>query len=333
LSHLKRKDWSTKEIDAKILRNLLEDGRKEFGSIAKQCGASKRVIWNHYRELKKAGVIVGSTVHMNYACFGFNAVGNIQVTVELAKVDKVNDEIRRIPNIYGAYRIGKSSGIMVIVTLKTLDELDRVKEAIKRIPGVVKLTTQIWTGIKNIPENLEILPQVQGSGEAIESGAATSNSSGRTACKIDEIDMKIIEKLANDGRMSFRKIAKELKISTDTVARRYRELRRNNVIKVLIQIDPTKIGFRGIAIFMITFAYEKTVSSVVATIAKIPNVTLIIKTSGNYDLSAFVMIKDIEQLMSVQDEITSIPGITYVQSAIMKSYSPWPGPKEYISTF
>jgi hypothetical protein len=105
------------------------------------------------------------------------------------------------------------------------------------------------------------------------------------------------------------------------------------VIKVLIQIDPAKIGFRGIAIFMITFAYEKTVSSVVATIAKIPNVTLIIKTSGNYDLSAFVMIKDIEQLMSVQDEITSIPGITYVQSAIMKSYSPWPGPKEYISTF
>jgi DNA-binding Lrp family transcriptional regulator len=84
---------------------------------------------------------------------------------------------------------------------------------------------------------------------------------------------------------------------------------------------------------MIKFAYEKTVSSVVATIAKIPNVTLIIKTSGNYDLSAFAMIKDIEQLMSVQDEITSIPGITNVQTAIMKSHSPWPGPKEYMSTF
>ena len=124
---------------------------------------------------------------------------------------------------------------------------------------------------------MEIIPRLRDSGDAIESSKTIANSSGRAAGKIDEIDMKIIEKLSNDGRMSFRKISMELEISTDTVARRYKELRRNNAIKVLIQIDPAKIGYLGQAIFMIAFAYEKTVGSVVETISKIPNVTLIIK--------------------------------------------------------
>lgn len=334
--HLIRKDLSTKEIDkvdGAILRNLLADGRTEFSIIAKQCEISKKVIWNHYRELEKAQVIVGSTVHMNYGYFGFYAVGDIELNTELTQVDEVNSEIRKIANIYGVYRMGKSSTSRVIVTLRTIDELEKVKEKIKRIPGVIELSTEIWTGIRNIPENLRIAQNSSDPKETTENSKTTPAGSVKTPNKIDETDTKIIEKLAKNGRKSFRKIAQELEIATDTVARRYKELRCNNAIKVLIQIDPAKIGYISTAIFRISFAYEKTVPSVVETIAKIPNVVLIIKTSGNYDLQIYAMIKDIEQLMSVQDEITSIPGITKVQTTIMKSFSPWPGTKEYISTF
>jgi hypothetical protein len=45
------------------------------------------------------------------------------------------------------------------------------------------------------------------------------------------------------------------------------------------------------------------------------------------------MIKDLEQLISVEEEITSIPGIKKTQTTVVKSHSPWPGQKEYMSTF
>ena len=41
---------------------------------------------------------------------------------------------------------------------------------------------------------------------------------------MDKIDLYIIEKLTNDARMSFRKIAGELKVSPDRAINRYQKI-------------------------------------------------------------------------------------------------------------
>ena len=46
---------------------------------------------------------------------------------------------------------------------------------------------------------------------------------------MDEIDLHIIEKLTDDARMSFRKIAEELKIAPDTVINRYQKLQEKGL--------------------------------------------------------------------------------------------------------
>ncbi len=66
--------------------------------------------------------------------------------------------------------------------------------------------------------------------------------------KIDRIDTEIIEKLAVNGRTTFKEIATELKVSTDTISKRYAKLKQNGDLKVVIQIDPTKIGYSAFAI-------------------------------------------------------------------------------------
>ena len=48
---------------------------------------------------------------------------------------------------------------------------------------------------------------------------------------VDEIDRKIINLFQEDGRMSYRKIAKELDISIGTVHNRIDKLTKNGVIK------------------------------------------------------------------------------------------------------
>ena len=49
------------EIDVKIIRALLKDGRKSFTAIADECHTSKDIVWKHYSEMKKASIIAGAT--------------------------------------------------------------------------------------------------------------------------------------------------------------------------------------------------------------------------------------------------------------------------------
>jgi DNA-binding Lrp family transcriptional regulator len=39
------------EIDIKIIKDLLRDGRKNFAAIAKECNVSKTTIGEHYKKL------------------------------------------------------------------------------------------------------------------------------------------------------------------------------------------------------------------------------------------------------------------------------------------
>lgn len=58
------------EIDIKILKELLKDGRKSFTTIAEEYHTSKDIIWKHYQNMASAGIIVGATTQFNYPKFG-----------------------------------------------------------------------------------------------------------------------------------------------------------------------------------------------------------------------------------------------------------------------
>jgi DNA-binding Lrp family transcriptional regulator len=45
------------ELDAKILANLLRDGRKKFSAIANETNVSLDVIFQHYKKMEKEGII------------------------------------------------------------------------------------------------------------------------------------------------------------------------------------------------------------------------------------------------------------------------------------
>jgi predicted transcriptional regulator len=62
------------ETDARILWELLEDGRKTFATIAKNCNVSQDVVWKRYKEMKENGIIVGATIQFNYRNFGHSGV-------------------------------------------------------------------------------------------------------------------------------------------------------------------------------------------------------------------------------------------------------------------
>lgn len=230
------------KIDAKIIRDLLTDGRKELTQIANETGVSEDIIWQHYSKMKKKGIIVGATIQLNYQALGYHFFTQFFVNVKLQRRDTAAVLLQKIPGVYPPFRCGCNSELWTIGTQQNRTDLENVKQAIRKIPGVLGLRTEIVTGNRNIPENLSILLPKERSKDSSETKTMKKkNSHIENTVNIDSLDMQLIEKLTIDSRASFNKIAKELKISTDTVARRCNLLQKKRHHYTLDSGKPRKI--------------------------------------------------------------------------------------------
>jgi DNA-binding Lrp family transcriptional regulator len=136
---------------------------------------------------------------------------------------------------------------------------------------------------------------------------------------MDEIDLFIINKLTEDARTSFRKIAEELNLSPDTIINRYTALQERGVIRgSTIVINPKEIGYSAMAVFMIGTSPTHVLANeiipvdsslILDTLIKMRNIIVATKTVGDHDLLAIAVIVDFEHLINVRNEIAKIPGV------------------------
>jgi Lrp/AsnC family transcriptional regulator for asnA, asnC and gidA len=320
---------------AKILRALLIDGRKSALEIAQEIGISKVTVYKNYLEMKKEGIIEGATIHFNYRGFGYFAVANLLINVDPNQADQIVAYLRTMQDIYAVFNVGPKGNIRVVATLKTLKQLDEIKDALKQRFSIQSLRSVIWTDVKEMHENLRLAPDEELM-EKREDGATTKQlmkDSPKTKVKIDEVDLKIIDILSANGRTPFSKIAEKVGISSNTAKKRYKKLTKSRMIKVTAQIDPAKIGYNAMALFYVTFTLQTDSLSTIEKISQIPDVISIMKTSGDYDLQVYAMVRDIKHLLAIQDQFAEIQGIAKIDMDITEVLHKWPTPRQYISTF
>ena len=136
---------------------------------------------------------------------------------------------------------------------------------------------------------------------------------------MDETDLFIVKRMTEDARESFRKIAKELGVSPDTVINRYKTLQEKGVIRgSTVVINPKKIGYHAMAVFMIdaspahilsTEATPTDSSLILEKLIQMRNIILATKTVGDHDLLAIGVARDFEHLIAIGADIAKIPGV------------------------
>jgi DNA-binding Lrp family transcriptional regulator len=323
------------QINAKILKDLLMDGRKSFVQIGKECNTSSDVIAKRYKQMKNKGIIVGATIQNSYDCYNANFVANIIIKIQRGKLDYVSETIAKLPNVLHVYSRTASHNLVAMVILKNIEQLDQVKRSIKGVRCVREVDARVWIGTRSTPENLSVL-NAQDPCSITEDKSGKNELNGKktksTRVKMDDIDINIVEKLALNGRMPFERIAKPLGVSTDTVVRRYEKLKRNRNLKVVLQINPTKIGYYAYALFDLAFSHE-TLANPVEYFTGISDINFIIKTSGNFDMTLSLMIKDIHQFTKFQEQIANLSDVTRMEVNVQKLFKVWPMKREFISTF
>jgi DNA-binding Lrp family transcriptional regulator len=315
---------------------LIADGRQTAEEIAKKIGKPNKTIKNNYEKMEKLGIITGATTHINYKLFGNKAVAHILTIVDPQQADQLTEYLKKKPEVYSAYCRGSKGNIDVIVILTKLEQLNKIKEFIKMNATVLEMKTVIWTDVKEMNQNLAITDFIRKA--SLETTSNESNTEIRKQMPlvvIDEIDQKIADKLAEDGRISMEALGREVGISTDLARKKYEKLKHNGILKITIQINLTKIGYTAMCIFFITISGENSLS-IIQQISKIPNIISIMKTTGDYDLQIYSMVQNLDQLLFINEEILKIKGIRKIDLELLRlneKLTKWPSPRQYISTF
>ncbi len=129
---------------------------------------------------------------------------------------------------------------------------------------------------------------------------------------MDELDAQIIQALAKDSRASFRRIAAETGLSTDTVMRRYQELEKKKVVQPVLVIDMTKLGYEAWVFYGIRVESQQTVRQITDKVAKIPDIAAVMETTGEYDLTVIAAVRNIKHIYAIGDAIEEVEGVRRV---------------------
>ncbi|MFZ7138783.1 MAG: Lrp/AsnC family transcriptional regulator [archaeon] len=131
---------------------------------------------------------------------------------------------------------------------------------------------------------------------------------------MDKLDFEIIKKLMDDSRTPFSKISSELGVSTDTVIRRYNNLKEMGTIKPIIDIDIFKLGYGVRVWYMISLMHQIDVSTTVEEITKIQDIIRVVKSVGDYDLLVIAVIRDFKHMFEIGRELKKIKGVLKIEA-------------------
>jgi Lrp/AsnC family transcriptional regulator, regulator for asnA, asnC and gidA len=128
--------------------------------------------------------------------------------------------------------------------------------------------------------------------------------------KLDNIDITIINSLMQDGRKSFRQIAKETKVSTPTVESHFTRMKDIGLIKSIEPIlDLSKIESQvhALVYLKVDSSYSMSIADSLSSLVEVKDVYM---TTGEYNIAFKLNLDSVERLEEfVRQKISLIEGI------------------------
>lgn len=134
---------------------------------------------------------------------------------------------------------------------------------------------------------------------------------------LSELDKKILKSLNENGRKSFRQVAKEVGTSSTAIYNNVKKLEKAGVIKGYIPlIDPKFLGYEIIAIIRLRVSQEDE-STVYDHVKKFVEVSCIYSITGEWDQILICYFKELEELDDFLVNKLAIPQIQRIVSHIV----------------
>jgi DNA-binding Lrp family transcriptional regulator len=140
---------------------------------------------------------------------------------------------------------------------------------------------------------------------------------------LDQLDFDLITVLELDATQTNADIARKLGTSPNTIGRRLQRLLDRRIIKVAAVPDPAAMGYAVRALYGLN-ARHGSIDAVVDQIASYENVQYVLVTAGRYDLLAWAVFRDFEDMHQFNErKLGRVPSLsifeTMVEMKLIKS--------------
>jgi len=140
--------------------------------------------------------------------------------------------------------------------------------------------------------------------------------------ELDELDLRILSILLEDGRASCREIARELGVSTATVSKRLKKLESSGIIKgYTALLDHEKLGYEITVVTAVTVSGGRLLD-IEREIAKLPGVCAVYDVTGPVDVMVVAKFRSRKDLSKFTKTLLAMPNIertcTYVVLTTIK---------------
>ncbi len=126
---------------------------------------------------------------------------------------------------------------------------------------------------------------------------------------LDDIDVKIMQLLASNARMSIREISRELGLAVSTVHMRLQKLIGMGAIKrFTIILDYDALGYSITALMLLQVDGER-ITDAEELLASEPNVIAVYDITGDYDVAVVARFRDVKELDEFVKRVNKVPYI------------------------
>lgn len=138
------------------------------------------------------------------------------------------------------------------------------------------------------------------------------------------MDKKILKRLLEDARCTYKDMAKAFKVTPATVMNRVRKLEKEGIIEAYhTRVNVSKLGLNVISVVSIK-AKPRMVQQLAEKIKKMSEVRGAVIVSGEVDIFAFVRFKTTEELYAFVKKLINVPEVestkTYVAFDVIKNF-------------
>ena len=112
---------------------------------------------------------------------------------------------------------------------------------------------------------------------------------------MDRLDVKIVTLLQKDGTSTNAGIARQVRVSEETVRRRLKRLMQDDYIKVVAVPDARKIGYESQVLIGLQVDADK-VDVVADSLAEMSEVSWVSVTTGSFDIFVWATLKSADAL-------------------------------------
>ena len=259
-----------------------KDCRQASTQIAKKVGLSTEVVNYRIKRFEKENVITQYQVALNLSKLGiiqFKILISFQ-HMNSEKLEKIIKKLDQNKNVKWIVSCKGNWDLLIALEANSLQEIDKVKDNVLEIfqDYINKKTISICTYAevynrdflleKHIADRIRILV------------------SDEKEVRLDELDMKILKKLANNARKSIVDIASEIKTSARIVNYRINQMIKKGIITGFrIALNYEKLGIHFYKLFIyLENPREKRFKELMNYLRNNKNVIHNLKVIGNWDL-------------------------------------------------